>query len=144
MVSEVTALNMLRSSSKSAVLYVYKNGVCGSWQRTLCRITQHNAAHTCISTGHTAESVQMLRAAGQRHNESVSGTNEPADQIHYQLTQSTRLSGKQLGRLCIFTRSSQSEELTSLRSTSGCESMRRSDDRRVPGAKDSSSMGPCV
>ncbi len=142
--SKGTALNMLRSSRKFAVLYVYKNGKCSSWQRTLSRITPHNAAHPCISTGHTAESVQMLRAAGRRHNESVNGTNEPTDQIHYQLMQSTWLIGKQLGLLCIFTRSSQSEELTSLRSTSGCESMRQSDDRRLPGAKDSSSMGPCV
>lgn len=90
--------------------------------------------------------MQLLRAAGRHHNETVNGTNEPTDQIHYLLMQSTWLIGKQLGLLCIFTRSAQSEESTSLRSTSGCSRRGKSDEPSNPRGQrqDTSSMGPCV
>lgn len=121
------------------------------WAGSLCVVLyrthstmQHTPAFPQDTQQNLTAAVQMLRAAGRRHNESVNGTNEPTDQIHYQLMQSTWLIGKQLGLLCIFARSSQSQGLTSLRSTSGYESIRQSDDHRLPGAKVSSSMGPCV
>lgn len=115
---------------------VYKNGKRSQYQRTLGWIslfwskqdththTQHNATHTCILKRKAAES-RTLRSAGRRHNETVRVANEPTDQIHYLLMQSTWMIGKQLGLLCIFARSTQSEERTSLRSTSSPVSSER-------------------